>query len=115
MKPEVYLGELVALYTLWQAFPDGPLAFYVCMGVFVAWRSLVFGWERGGEWWPACAVGVVLGLLHAGCGLTYAGDGRSFICDTGSGLPITPIVLAAACGVATYYARKRYGSAATGN
>lgn len=112
MKPEVYLGELVALYTLWQAFADGPLAFYVTVGVFVAWRSIVVGWEHGRDWWPAAGVGVVLGLMQSGCALMYVGDGRSFVCDAGSGLPITPIVLAAACGVATFYARKRYGSAA---
>lgn len=113
MKPEMFLGELVALYTVWQVFPDGPLAFYVTAGVWVAWRCLLVGIERSGQWWPVALFGVFLGLMQAGCGLLYVGDGRSFICDSGTGLPITPIVLAAACGLATYYARKRYGSAAT--
>jgi hypothetical protein len=106
-KPEALLAELVALYTIWQAFPDGPLAFYVSVGVWVAWRMLVIGKEHGRDWWPVCALGAVLGMLQAGCGLAYVGDGRSFICDKGTGLPITPLVLAAAAGLAAHYARKR--------
>ena len=113
MNPVVLVAELTALYTLWQAFPDGPLAFYVTVGVWVAWRMLLLGIERGEQWWPACLFGMGLGAMQAGCGLMYVGDGRSFICDKGTGLPITALVLAAAAGLAAYYARNKNGRAAS--
>lgn len=106
MTPAILLGELVVLYTIWQAFPDGPLAFYVTVGLWVAWRMLLIGLERGGDWWPVSILGVLLGLLQAGCGMAYVADGRSFVCDKGTGLPITPLVLSLAAGLATYYARR---------
>lgn len=107
MRPEAALAEIVALYTVWQAFPDGPLAFYVTVGVWVAWRMFLLGRERRGQWWPVCIFGIAMGLMQAGCGLLYVADGRSFVCDKGTGLPITPLVLAAAAGLAAYYARQR--------
>lgn len=105
MSPLVLLAELVSLYTVWQAFSDGPLAFYVTVGLWVAWRMVLLGWERGAEWHPVCAFGAILGVAQAGCGLMYVGDGRSFICDKGTGLPITPLILAGAAGLAAHYWR----------
>lgn len=115
MTPAILLAELLALYTGWQAFADGPLAFYVSVGLWVAWRMFLIGRERGGDWWPVCLFGITLGLLQAGCGLAYVGDGRSFVCDAGTGLPISSLVLAIAAGVVTYYARRLHrGSTTTG-
>lgn len=105
MNPLALLAELVAVYTVWQAFPNGPLAFYVTVGLWVAWRMVLLAREKGKEWRPVCLFGAVLGLSQAGCGLMYVGDGRSFICDKGTGLPITPLILAGAAGLAAHYWR----------
>lgn len=99
------LIELLALYWGWQFFSDGPLAFYIAMGLWVAWRLALLAIERGKPWRPVCFFGMFLGLSQAGCGLTYAADGRSFVCDKGTGLPISSLVLAGAAGVAIYYWR----------
>lgn len=111
--PVAFLAELTALYTLWQAFPDGPLAFHAMLGLWVTWRCLLLGWQRRGQWWPVCLYGAFLGLMQSGCALMYVGDGRSFVCDSGTGLPITPLIFACACGLASYYARKHYGGASS--
>lgn len=112
MRPAVFLAELTALYTLWQAFPDGPLAFHAMLGLWVAWRCYCVGAERGGDWWPAALFGVFLGLMQSGCALMYIGNGRSFVCDSGTGLPISAVVWAAAAALAAFYARKHHGRAA---
>jgi len=100
------MAELLVVYCGWQLFSDGPLAFYVIMGLWVAYRMALLGYEKGREWWPACMFGAVLGLMQAGCGFAYTGDGRSFVCDKGTGLPITALVLASAAGIIAYYARR---------
>lgn len=113
MKPEGFLASLVAVYCGWQAFADGPLGFYVLMGLWVVFVTAWIGFEKRGEWWPACLFGAWLGLMQSGCGLMYIGDGRSFLCDKGTGLPITALVLAVAAGLAAYYARKKKHGGAT--
>lgn len=106
MTPVVLIAELLVVYSGWQFFADGPLAFYVLMGLWVAWRMLLLGLDRGGDWWPACLFGVMLGLMQAACGAAYAADGRSFLCDKGTGLPISSLVLALAAGLIAYYAQR---------
>lgn len=106
MTPAILVAELLAVYTGWQFFADGPLAFYVSVGLWVAWRMFLQGLAWGREGWPACLFGVVLGLMQAGCGAAYIADGRSFLCDKGTGLPISSLVLALAAGVIAYYARR---------
>lgn len=106
MKPAILLAELMAVYCGWQFFADGPLAFYVSIGLWLAWRMFLLGMERGEDWWPVCLFGAWLGLMQAGCGLAYAADGKSFVCDKGTGLPITSLVLAAAAGLVAFYARR---------
>jgi hypothetical protein len=110
VSPLALLAELVAVYTVWQAFPDGPLAFYVTVGVWVVWRMVVTAREHDRDWWPVCLFGALLGLMQAGCGLAYVADGRSFVCDGGTGLPITPLVLAGAAGLAAHYVRKKHAT-----
>lgn len=106
MNPAIFLAEMTALYTLWQAFPDGPLAFHSMLGLWVAWRCVLLGYERRGDWWPACLFGAGLGFMQSGCALMYVGNGRSFVCDAGTGLPITALIWATAAGLAAYYARR---------
>lgn len=106
MTPAALLAELLAVYYGWQFFGNGPLAFYVLMGTWVAWRMALLGAERRGDWWPVCLFGAALGLMQAGCGLMYAADGRSFVCDRGTGLPISALVLAMAAGLIAFYARR---------
>lgn len=109
-SPAALLCELLALYYGWTAFNDGPLAFYVSAGLWVAWRCWLTYLEGGREWLPVAAYGAGLGLMQAGCGLTYAADGRSFICDSGTGLPISALVLAGGASVAAHYVRKTHGT-----
>lgn len=97
VSPKALLLSLVALYTGWQAFPDGPLAFYVSTGLFVVVVSIAT------QDWPIAVFGSALGLMQSACGLMYAGDGRSYVCDSGTGLPITPLVLSSGAGLALYY------------
>jgi hypothetical protein len=111
MTPAVLMAELLAVYCGWQFFDDGPLAFYVMMGLWVAWRMFLLNRERGSEWAPACLFGAWLGLMQAGCGAAYVADGRSFLCDKGTGLPVSSLVLAVAAGITAYYARRLYGRA----
>ena len=106
MTPAGLIAELLVVYYGWQFFGNGPLAFYVLMGLWVAWRMALLGSERGGEWRPACLFGVVLGLMQAACGAAYVADGRSFLCDKGTGLPISSLVLAIAAGLIAFYARR---------
>jgi hypothetical protein len=100
VTPKILLPALVVLYTAWQFFPDGPLAFYVSTGLFVALVSIA---TRD---WPMAVFGSALGLMHSGCGLMYVGDGRSFVCDSGTGLPITSLVLAGGVGLGVHYWRR---------
>lgn len=106
--PAALLCELLALYYGWTAFDDGPLAFYVCTGLWVAWRCWLLYLERGRAWLPVCVYGAGLGLMQAGCGLMFAGDGRSFVCDSGTGLPISALVLAGGASVAAHYLRESH-------
>lgn len=106
MTPAWLIAELLAVYCGWQFFDRGPLAFYISMGLWVAWRMFLLGSERGGEWWPVCVFGCTLGLMQAACGAAYEADGRSFLCDKGTGLPISSLVLAAAAGLIAFYARR---------
>ncbi len=106
MSPAILLLELLVVYCGWQFFADGPLALYVLMGLFVAVVMIHIGMWKRGDWWPVCLFGAWLGLMQAGCGAMYVGDGRSFVCDKGTGLPITALVLAVAAGVASFYARR---------
>lgn len=102
MSPLILLAALVATYAGWQVFDDGPLAFYVSAGLLVC--ALLWQIRRDHrEWSPVCYFGMMLGLMQAGCGATFAGDGRSFVCDNGTGLPISAIVCAAAVGLAVFY------------
>jgi hypothetical protein len=105
--PSALLCELLALYYGWTAFQDGPLAFYVSVGLWVAWRCWLLYLEHGRGWLPVCVYGAGLGLMQASCGLMFAADGRSFVCDSGTGLPISALVLAGGASVAAHYLRVR--------
>lgn len=110
MNPLTLFAELLIVYTGWQLFPDGPLAFYTLMGVWVALLMFRLAFTLKGDWWPVCLFGVFLGLSQSVCGLAYVGDGRSFLCDKGTGLPITPLVMGAAIGILFYLTWRRHGS-----
>lgn len=107
MQPMVLLAELMALYYGWTLFADGPLAFYVLAGLFIAWRLACIAHERGRDWWPVCGFGAALALMQSTCGMLYAADGRSFVCDSGTGLPISALVLAGGAALTAHYVRRR--------
>jgi len=106
MNPLTLLGALTLTYAGWQAFSDGPLAFYVMAGLLIALLLWVIGKEKRGNWWPVCLFGMSLGGMQAGCGLLYAGDGKSFICDSGTGLPLSLVTMGAASLLAGWLTKK---------
>jgi hypothetical protein len=106
MSPLTLLGCLTLTYAGWQVFDDGPLAFYVSAGLLIVVLLWKIGSDHGGTWWPVCVFGIALGLMQAGCGMLYAGDGRSFICDAGTGLPLSLVVMGAASIIAGWLTRK---------
>ena len=106
MTPAVLMCELLAVYFGWQFFGNGPLAFYVLTGAWVAWRCWLLYAERGADWAPAALFGMYLGASQAACGLVEAGDGQSFLCDRYSGLPVSSLTLAIGAGIVAHYARR---------
>lgn len=106
MSPAWLLVVITATYTVWQIFSDGPQAFYVSCGVLVAVLLLEIGRLRGGDWWPVCWYGAALGATQAACGSLFAGDGSTFICDSGTGVPISLMTFTAGGFVALELLRR---------
>lgn len=107
MNPATLLGALTIAYAGWQVFDDGPMAFYVMAGLLIAGLLWQIARDNGGQWWPVCVFGIVLGFMQAGCGVMYSVlDGRSFICDAGTGLPLSLATMGAASMLAGWLATK---------
>lgn len=102
------LAALVFTYAGWQLFPDGPLAFYALCGLLVALLCLQQARRPGiGRMWAVYAYGIAMGLGTTTCGGLYAAqaDGYHFLCDKGSGVPISLISGGLALAVAVYILR----------
>ena len=87
-----HLAVVAAATFLWQAFPDGPLAFYIINALFVAFLCVRAALKEP-MWWQVYAYGAVMALLTAGCGGLFIAkaDGAAFLCDKGTGLPVSLI------------------------
>lgn len=92
----------------WQLFDNGPLANYVITGLLVFLLSVLNA--RKSELWVVYLYGGVMGLCTSACGGMFIlkMDGYAFLCDKGTGIPVSLISGLGAVGVAGYLlARKK--------
>lgn len=101
------LFAFAAVYLGWQFFEDGPLAYYIATALLVAGMSVRLATKEP-ELVLAYACGTVLALLTAGCGALYSvgASGKEFLCDKGTGLPVSMVSGAVILVVAALMLRK---------
>lgn len=87
------LLAFVVASTAWQLFPDGPLAFYITQGLLIT--MLCIQLARKSPLWPVYLYGALMAFMTSACGGMYAGhaDGYHFLCDKGTGIPLSSISL----------------------
>lgn len=102
-------AAIVLTYVGWQLFPDGPLAFYTLCGLLVALLCLQLALKPVGRMWAVYAYGVAMGLGTSACGALYAAqaDGYHFVCDRGTGLPVSLVSGGLALAVVVYLLKGR--------
>jgi hypothetical protein len=90
----------------WQLFSNGPLAFYVIAGVTTAWLCIELAIKSERKLWPVFGLGAAMAFLTSGCGALFVAntDGFRFMCDQGSGLPVSIISGLCFVGVLVYVA-----------
>ena len=102
-----WLVAIMATFMGWQVWPNGPLAYYITAALLTCALFLHAAWVRGGRWWAVFGYGAFLSASTAGCGALYAAhaDGRHFVCDRGSGLPVSLLSGVLGIAVAVYLLR----------
>lgn len=104
----------VAVYMGWQLLPNGPLAYYVAQAALSCLLALQVGYWLTGAAWVVYLFGAALAASTAGCGALFAAqaDARHFLCDAGTGLPVSSFTGALALLVALYLLKegRRHGS-----
>lgn len=87
----VRLVGVAAVFMGWQLAPDGPLAYYIGAGLLIAWLALERAVTAPGKAWAVYAYAAFCGLSTSTCGAMYAAgaDARHFLCDRGTGLPVS--------------------------
>lgn len=105
------LTAFAAVFMGWQAFPDGPLAYYMACGLLIALLCIQRARALGGVAWAIYGYGAAMGTMSAACGGLYAtqADGFSMLCDKGTGLPISLISGSALLVAAVYVYKKGSG------
>jgi len=105
-----FVGMLL-VYMGWQLFADGPLAYYIAAAAFTGALCIRAAWGRGARAWAVFGYGALMAGLTAGCGVFYAAhaDGRHFLCDRGSGLPVSLVSGLAGIAVAVFLLKKGSG------
>lgn len=100
------LLAFVLASTAWQLFPNGPLAFYITQGLLIT--MLCIQLARKSKLAVVYLYGAFMAFMTSACGGMYAGyaDGYHFLCDKGSGIPISSISLGSAILIALYLWRK---------
>lgn len=100
---------IAVVFIGWQLFPDGPLAYYMLTGLLIGWLCLQIAAHKGGRWWAVYGLGAGVGFLATTCGGLYAikADARAFLCDKGTGLPVSLFIGLAAIAVAVYVLRDK--------
>jgi hypothetical protein len=87
---------LVCAFTSFNLFADGPLAFYIAQAVFGSLVMLAIAKACGGRIAVVCLYGAFLYGSTAACGSTFSqkANGWQYLCDAGTGAPISAITLA---------------------
>lgn len=95
------LAAVAAVFMGWQLFDDGPLAYYIGAGLLIAALSIERAFTSPGRTWAVYAFCACEGITTSACGGMYVAhaDARHFLCDRGSGLPVSLFsgLLALAC------------------
>ena len=109
MKPVHLLLAVVFVFTGWQLFPDGPLAYYILSALLGVVLLTLVGAALGGDWALVCAYGAIVYAMTAGCGSLFAAsaDGFHFLCDRGTGLPVSGFTLTLGILVLLWITRKK--------
>lgn len=105
------LVALLAAFTVHNLFDDKNLAFYIAqalMGVFLMIRD---GWRADACTAVVCLYGLFLFGTTAACGVAFPQlqDGQKYLCDTGTGAPVTAITLLAGVLLLGWVMGKRDG------
>jgi hypothetical protein len=112
MSPIWVLAAMVSTWMGWALFSDGPLAYYMAAGALLALLSYLLK-DRGGAWVPVAWYGVSIGSLVFTCGGLYGAeaDGYSFLCDKGTGLPVSTFTgLGAVIAARAIYRKQRHAT-----
>lgn len=101
----------VAVAMGWQAFEDGPLAHYITEAALCCALCIAAARGRGAQAWAVFGYGALTSGLTAGCGALYAAraDGRHFLCDRGSAMPVSLLTGLAGIAVAVFLLKKGSG------
>jgi hypothetical protein len=83
------LAIIVAANMVWPAFKDGPRAFYVISALLIVYLCVLLAWKS--KLWPVFLYGALMALMTAGCGAFFEADGSRFVCDSGTGAPVSLI------------------------
>ena len=85
------LSGVVVVFMGWQLFDDGPLAYYIGAGLLIGWLATERAITAPGKAWAVYAYAAACGLSSSACGAMYAAgaDARHFLCDRGTGLPVS--------------------------
>jgi hypothetical protein len=86
-----HLAVIVTAGMAWQLFSNGPLAFYISSALLIVYLCALLAWKS--PLWPIFLYGGLMSLMTAGCGAMFAtrADGAKFLCDAGSGAPVSLI------------------------
>jgi hypothetical protein len=101
----VRLLVVLGVFLGWQAFADGPLAYYVLSNILITGLAIegAINKKPNKEWavYALCAFG---GFTTSLCGALFSvdTDNKCFLCDRGSGLPVSLLFCLAALAVAGY-------------
>lgn len=107
MRPITFLLAVMLVFTGWQLFPNGPLAYYVLSALALMFTLIWIATRVGRE----CALVALYGALQSGmtaaCGGMYASsmDGFHYLCDRGTGLPVSGITLTTGLLLAAWLTR----------
>jgi hypothetical protein len=87
------LLALLTAFTAHNAFADKTLAFYVAQALLGVVLVIFIGWRAGRQLAAVCLYGIFLFGTAAACGVVYPQlqDGHKYLCDTGTGAPVSAI------------------------